>query len=262
MHRCDSVPAVFTVRPAVAVVAITASAVLGACGGSSGGAPPLDVAAATSLKPALVDHPPAFSAAHVRVALAGSDQLAAQIRAGGRPDVFAAANAKLPEALFAEGLVARPVAFARNELVLAVPTGSTRVRTLADLAAGGVTIAIGASGVPVGSYTAKVLDRLAPAQRAAIRRNVRSEEPDVAGVVGKLAQGAVDAGFVYRTDVRAASGRIRAITLPTALQPQVVYEAAVVRGGDNPRQAAAYLAMLRGAAGQSALRRAGFLPPP
>ena len=250
------------VRSALLVTAIAAGTLASGCGGSDGGTPALVVSAATSLKPALVDHPPGFSSARVRVALAGSDQLAAQIRAGGRPDVFAAANAKLPEALFTEGLVQRPVAFARNELVLAVPSGSQRVRSLADLAANGITIAVGAPAVPVGSYTAKVLDRLPAAQRAAIRRNVRSEEPDVAGVVGKLAQGAVDAGFIYRTDVRAASGRIRSITLPAALQPKVVYEAAVVRGADHPQQAAAYLAMLRGPAGQVALRRAGFLPPP
>ena len=39
------------------------------------------------------------------------------------------------------------------------------------------------------------------AQSEAILANVRSEEPDVAGIIGKLTQGAVDAGFVYVTDV-------------------------------------------------------------
>jgi molybdate transport system substrate-binding protein len=240
---------------------IVAAIALAGCG-SGGGTSQVVVSAATSLKPALVDDPPPFSPGTVRVALAGSDQLAAQIRAGASPDVFAAANAKLPEALFAEGLVERPLAFARNELVLAVPAGASRIRGVADLARNGTTIAVGAPAVPVGSYTSKVLARLPATQRAAIRRNVRSEEPDVAGIVGKLTQGAVDAGFVYRTDVRAAGGRIRALTLPPALRPRVVYEAAVVRGTRHPKEARAYLAMLRGPAGQRALRRAGFLPPP
>ena len=48
-----------------------------------------------------------------------------------------------------------------------------------------------------------MLDGLPAEQREAILANVRSNEPDVAGVVGKVAQGAVDAGFVYVTDVRA-----------------------------------------------------------
>ena len=36
--------------------------------------------------------------------------------------------------------------------------------------------------------------------------NVRSNEPDVKGIVGKLTQGAVDAGFVYASDVEATGG--------------------------------------------------------
>ena len=46
-----------------------------------------------------------------------------------------------------------------------------------------------------------------------IRHNVRSEEPDVRGVVGKLTQEAADAGFVYKSDVEAAKGRLDAIEL-------------------------------------------------
>ena len=47
----------------------------------------------------------------------------------------------------------------------------------------------------------EVLDRLPAAEEKAILANVRSREPDVKGMVGKLTQGAVDAGFVYITDV-------------------------------------------------------------
>ena len=63
-------------------------------------------------------------------------------------------------------------------------------------------------------YTRKVLDKLPAAQRKAILANVRSNEPDVGGVVGKVTQGAVDAGFVYVTDVEAAGGKLKAIDLP------------------------------------------------
>ena len=55
---------------------------------------------------------------------AGSDELAAQIRQGVKPDVYAAANTTLPDELHADGLVEKPVAFASNTLVLAVPAGS------------------------------------------------------------------------------------------------------------------------------------------
>ena len=51
------------------------------------------------------------------------------------------------------------------------------------------------------------LKTLPEAKRKQILANVRSEEPDVKGIVGKLIQRAVDAGFVYASDVRAAKGK-------------------------------------------------------
>jgi molybdate transport system substrate-binding protein len=233
-------------------------AALAGCGASDD-KPELTVSAAASLKTAITGY--RFDAATVRASFAGSDELAAQIRQGVRPDVFAAANTKLPEALYAEGLLEKPVVFAANELVLAVPADGT-VRALEDLARPGVTIAMGAEGVPVGTYTRKVLDGLPEGEREAILANVRSTEPDVAGVVGKVAQGAVDAGFVYVTDVRAAGGELRAIELPAELEPQVAYGVAVVKGAKHPQQAREFVDGLLSGAGGKALEEAGFLPPP
>ncbi len=243
----------------ISAVAITA---LAGCADAPRDGAALDVSAASSLKRPLGDSASSFRQGTVRLSFAGSDQLAAQIRAGAQPDVIAAANSAIPRALAAEGLVERPVAFARNELVLAVPRNGGRVRSLADLGAAGVTIAAGAPAVPVGGYTRSVLDRLGAAQRRRVLANIRSAEPDVAGVVGKLAQGAVDAGFVYRTDVRAAADRLRAISLPERLRPQVVYQAAVVRGSDRRQAARAYLRGLVDGPAAVALRGSGFLPAP
>jgi molybdate transport system substrate-binding protein len=103
-----------------------------------------------------------------------------------------------------------------------------------------------------------VLGGLPAAQGKAILGNVRSNEPDVAGVVGKVAQGAVDAGFVYITDVKSAGGRLRAIELPASLQPEVVYEIAVVKGTEHPDQARAFVRGLLAGAGRGALDGAGF----
>ena len=99
-------------------------------------------------------------------------------------------------------------------------------------------IAVGAPTVPVGSYTREIIARLGAGVARRIERNIRSNEPDVAGVTGKVAQGAVDAGFVYVTDVRAAGDRLRAIEIPARLRPQVVYGAAVVEG-DRPHRGCA-----------------------
>ena len=84
---------------------------------------------------------------------------------------------------------------------------------------------------------------------------MRSLEPDVAGIVGKLTQGAVDAGFVYVTDVVATDGALTAIDLPADLQPDVAYGAAVVEGAENPDGAQAFIDGLLDGDGRRRARR-------
>jgi molybdate transport system substrate-binding protein len=252
------------------LLALVALAVVG-CGdddgssGSSGGGdkkPQLTVSAAASLKAAFTEYGKQFPDADVRFSFAGSDELAAQIEQGVKPDVYAAANTKLPDELYSKALVEKPTVFAGNELVLAVPADGDKVTSLDDLTKEGVKIAIGQEDVPVGSYTRTVLDKLPAKQSEAILANVRSEEPDVAGITGKLTQGAVDAGFLYASDVAATDGAVKAIDLPDDLQPEVASGAAVVKGAKQPQLAHQFIDGLLDGAGAQALDDAGFLPPP
>ena len=183
--------------------------------------------------------------------------MAAQIRQGVKPDVFAAANTKLPDELYDEDLVEQPVEFATNEFVLAVPADSD-IKSVADLTESGTKIAIGSESVPIGSYTREALAKLPPAQEKAILDNVRSNEPDVKGIVGKVSQGAVDAGFVYVTDVNATDGALTAIKLPAAVEPEVTYAASVVKGAKNPQDAQAFVDGLTNGPCAQALEDAGF----
>jgi molybdate transport system substrate-binding protein len=232
-------------------------ALLGAgCGG--GGEPTIKVSAASSLKKAFEAYSNSFKGAGVSFSFAGSDELAAQIRQGVKPDAYAAANTKLPGDLYSKGLVEKPIEFASNRLVIAVPAGTHTVASIGDLAKPGIRIAAGSATVPIGSYTRKVLAHLDPAEASAIERNIRSNEPDVAGIVGKVATGAVDAGFVYITDVRAAQERLAGIQLPARLQPRVVYGAAVVKGAPHPAQARTFIDGLLSGSGRRALDAAGF----
>jgi molybdate transport system substrate-binding protein len=222
----------------------------------------LIVSAAASLTDALTECSKDFESAEVRLSFAGSDELAAQIRQGVKPDVYAAANTTLPRELADEGLLREPVEFVTNELVLAVPAEGAKVASIGDLAGPGTKLVIGAESVPVGSYTRAVLSQLPPDEEHAILDNVRSEEPDVKGVVGKIAQGAADAGFVYNTDATAAGDDLKAITLPEELQPTVTYGAGVVEGAKQPELAQRYLDGLTSGPCADALRAAGFGPPP
>ena len=253
----------------LAALLLVAGLVLAGCGGDGGppGAPDaskptLTVSAAASLKKAFTAYGKEFQAADARFSFAGSDELAAQIQQGVKPDVFAAANTKLPDQLFAKGLVEKPTVFAGNRLVLAVPAEGGKVTSLTDLERQGVTVAIGAPSVPVGSYTRTVLGKLPASRSRAIMANVRSEEPDVAGIVGKLTQGAVDAGFVYVSDVRGTDGKLETIELPDEAQPSVAYGVALVKGAKQPTQAEAFIDGLVSGPGQRQLEAAGFEPPP
>jgi molybdate transport system substrate-binding protein len=242
-----------------AIWPVVVAALVG-CGGG-GGQPTLTVLGASSLTEALGRYGGSFGGARVRSSFAGSDQLAAEIRQGAKADVFASADTGYPEQLHAEGLVEKPVVFARNRLVV-VAAKNGDVGSLADLAQPGTKIVLGDPSVPVGAYTREVLGRLPAGDREAILANVRSEEPEVTAVLAKVAGGAADAGFVYVTDARTVAGKVSTVSLPPRLQPEVVYAAAVLGDSDEPELARRYLQGLLHGQGAADLREAGFLPPP
>jgi molybdate transport system substrate-binding protein len=228
--------------------------------GGSGEPTRVVVSAASSMSEALEACAPEFEegeGADVRLSLAGSDELAAQIRQGAPVDAYAAANTTLPEELHAEDLLSQPVEFATNEFVLAVPAGS-EIGSVADVAREGTKVVVGSESVPIGSYTREALSKLPREQEEAILANVVSNEPDVKGIVGKLTQGAGDAGFVYVTDVNATGGELKAVELPEELDPQVTYAAGVPREASEPELGEAFIDGLKKGPCADALGEAGF----
>jgi molybdate transport system substrate-binding protein len=192
-----------------------------------------------------------------RYQFAGSNQLALQLTRGAPADVFASASPVYTQQLFRDGLVERPRTFATNSLVLAVPRSNpAKIRSVFDLAKRPkLKLVVAGRKVPVGLYTREVLKRLSLLR---VLRKAVSQEPDVKGIVGKLALGEADAGFVYATDVRAASSRLIAIPLPQRSQPTVRYEVAVVKESGNREGALEFVADLLSTDGRRELKRAGF----
>ena len=213
---------------------------------------PVTVYAAASLTEALPRIAP-----NARFQFAGSNQLALQIRQGAPADVFASASPLYTQQLHREGLVERPRTFATNSLVLAMPKRNPAgIRSVYDLAKRPkLKLVVAGAKVPVGLYTREVLKRL---ELLRVLRMAVSQEPDVKGIVGKLALGEADAGFVYATDVRAAGGRLVAIPLPRRSQPTIRYEVAFVEGSKNRAGAFELIADLLGVDGRRELARAGF----
>ena len=222
--------------------------------------PPLVVSAASSMTEALEDCAPEFEEtenADVRLSFAGSDELAAQIRQGAPVDAYAAANTRLPDELYDEDLLSKPVEFATNEFVVGVPSDSG-IDSVEDVAEEGIKVVVGSESVPIGSYTRETLAKLPPAQEDAILSNVVSTEPDVKAIVGKLTQGAGDAGFVFVTDVNATGGELRAIHLPAELEPRGTYAAGVPTEAREPDLGQAFVDGLATGPCADALEEAGF----
>lgn len=226
------------------------------------------VSAASSLTEAFGDIAAAFEAHHgtrVRLNLAGSSTLAAQIVQGAPVDVFASADVTQMAITEAEGATDGPaVVFARNRMVvIATPDGP--VHTLEDLAAPGVLLVLAAPDVPAGAYGRRVLDALDEelgegfAQRALA--NLASEEPNVRQAAAKVALGEADAALVYATDAAVLTG-VRTIPLPDAAQIVAEYPVAVLRGASDPDLARAFVAFLLGPDAQGVLAERGFEPPP
>jgi molybdate transport system substrate-binding protein len=186
-----------------------------------------------------------------------SNSLTEQIRRGAPVDVYLSASPVYTQALFRERLVRKPVAFATNSLVVIVPRSNpARIKTVFDLAKRPkLKLVVAGPKVPIGLYTREVLKRLGLLR---VLKKTVSLEPDVKGIVGKVALGQADAGFVYLTDVAPVAARARAIAIPAPAQPTVVYELAIAAEPKDLGAAQDFVISVLGPAGRRELRAARF----
>jgi molybdate transport system substrate-binding protein len=193
----------------------------------------------------------------VRFNFAGSSALATQITQGAPADVFAAASAKTMATVTDAKLAAgTPAVFTGNVLEIAVPTGNPgHVTGLADFAEPGLKLAICAPSVPCGAAATTVF------AAAKITPKPDSLEEDVKAALTKVSLGEVDAALVYTTDVRAAGDRVQGIPFPEAERAINRYPICVLSAAPNKAAARAFVNLVRSAAGQAALKAAGFRTP-
>ncbi|MGE3833807.1 MAG: molybdate ABC transporter substrate-binding protein [Acidimicrobiia bacterium] len=259
---------------ALGILLASVIALAGACGGDDGAAGAGDggsgatsaaptgtitVYAARSLAAAFAEIGARFEEAHtgttVAFNVAGSSALVAQIQQGAPADVFASADEPNMERAVTAGLTsATPTVFARNRLQIAVARGNPkRIASLADLARADVLTVLCAPAVPCGNYARQALTK------AGADVTSRSDEQDVAAVVGRIANGEADAGIVYVTDVL-ASPEVDGVEIPAAENVVAEYPFAAVRGAPNPVGASAFLAFVLSTEGRAVLAGHGFQP--
>ena len=226
----------------------------------------ITVSAAASLQNAMREIGAAYAAAHpgvkVNFNFAASGPLLAQIAQGAPVDVFASADAETMDKAQAQQLIAAPsrANFAANGLVLVSPLARpATLTTLADLTRPEVQrIAVGSpASVPAGHYARAALEKAALwgplTPKLVFAENVRQ-------ALNYVARAEVDAGFVYRTDALVDADKVRIdFAVPTA--GTVLYPIARVAASKSAAPADAFIAFVKGAAGQAVLARFGFRQP-
>jgi len=258
------------------VAAVASLALAAACGsdgstsagsGSSPAAPgsgaasgTVTVFAAASLTESFTSLGRQFEAAHpgttVKFNFGASSSLAENINQGAPADVFASASPKnMQQVVDADG-ASDSKTFARNVMQIAVPPDNpTGVREVTDLARSNVKVALCQPQVPCGAVAQQVFENVN------ITVKPVTQGADVKAVLTTVQLGEVDAGMVYRTDVRAAGTKVRGIEIPADQNASTSYPIAALTEAPNPAGAAAFVDYVLSPDGEKVLEQAGFAAP-
>jgi molybdate transport system substrate-binding protein len=199
----------------------------------------------------------AQSGTPVRFAFGASSDLARQLIAGARADVFLSADLARMDSLERAGLVraAERHRLLSNQLAVVVPAASTaRVDAARDMA-GFKRLAIADPlTVPLGVYARGWLEKAGV--WSAVAPNV-IPTLDARAALAAVEAGNADAGIVYRTDAR-LSKRVRvAYRVPKADAPDIVYPIATLASSKHSG-AAAFVEFLRSARATAVFEQFGF----
>lgn len=219
------------------------------------------VFAAASLKESFEALGKQFEQAHpgtsVTFSFGGSDSLAASITGGAPADVFASASPKTMKIVTDAGdNAAEPATFVRNQLEIAtLPGNPDKVTSLKDLTGSGLKVVLCDKTVPCGAAAQKALDA------SGLKLTPASYEQDVKSALNKVVLKEADAAVVYKTDVKAAGGKVEGVEFPESAGAVNDYPIALLKGSKNTETAKAFIALVQSAEGQKVLNEAGFLKP-
>ena len=230
------------------------------------GAETLNVFAAASLKESATEIAHAFEHSHpgakVSLNFGGSQQLVAQIRQGAPVDVLLSAGMEPLKTLQYDH--SSQQIFAHNSLMIVVPAGSRKVRSLKDLSTG-FRLIVADRHVPVGNYTEMMLVKAAKAfgstWRNQFEENILSREQDVRAVLTKIELKEADAGIVYATDAASAKGKVDGIYIQKEFNVTADYPAVAFKGSSHSKLAREFLRFLDQGQAGFILSQRGFVLP-
>jgi molybdate transport system substrate-binding protein len=173
-------------------------------------------------------------------------------------DVFISADQMQMDAVGDAVVPGTRVDLLSNRLAIAVPDDRPgQIRSARDLLDGSIRrVAVGdPNAVPAGVYARRYLERIG------IWSALQSKLVPTATVRLALAaveRGAVDAAFVYVTDVATTRHTKIAFAVPPGDAPPITYPAALIRTGLNPEGGRRWLAFLKTGEATEVFTRAGF----
>jgi molybdate transport system substrate-binding protein len=162
--------------------------------------------------------------------------------------------------------IGTPVAILTNREVVLVPKGSTKIKSLKDLAGPGVKVALGTAESAVGNLARGVLKKavLDPSYgadfAAKVRANTVFEGKSGVEVVDAVATGKADAAIAFVSDVDPS--KFSGIAIPDAVNVDSVYYAFVPKAAKNAATGNALVKFASSAQGLAILHSYRFLPPP
>jgi molybdate transport system substrate-binding protein len=249
-------------------IALAASVLLTLASPAAARADEVMVFAAASLTDALEEIGRTFEAkaggTRVTFNFGASSDLARQIRAGARADVFFSADSARMDELAAAGLVRRSdrADVLSNSLAVVVPSDSTlRLAGPSDLRSVRRIALADPQAVPAGIYARQYLEQAglwaALADRVVPLLDVRA-------ALAAVERGEADAGIVYHTDAAGSRRAKVAFEVPREAGPRIVYPMAVLAESAKPA-ARSFAAFLLCAQARAVFERYGFTviaPPP
>ncbi|MBF2072832.1 MAG: molybdate ABC transporter substrate-binding protein [Synechococcales cyanobacterium C42_A2020_086] len=190
-----------------------------------------------------------------------SGELRQQIGSGAPVDVFISAAQKDMDELEKANLLAANTRhnLVKNQIVLAVPSDSSKINSLQDLTQADVTrIAIGnPDTVPIGRYSEEIFKNLGLSEQVQpkliLGKNVRQ-------VLGYVEAGNVDAALVWVTDAK-TTDKVKIVeTIPENLHSPAIHPIAVIAASTHPKEAEDYVQFLLSDQSKSIFEQYGFTP--
>jgi molybdate transport system substrate-binding protein len=245
----------YRVIKAVALILATLSIAGCASGTKAPASENLTIFAASSLKPPFDQMATELKQQGLQITFsyAGSQTLAAQLAQGAPADVFAAADTTQMKVAQDAGVIAgTPQVFVHNRLEIAVAPGNPKgVHGLSDLSRANLVVVLADPSVPAGKYAQQALAKAHATVRPA------SLEPQVTGVLSKVALGEADAGIVYASDI-VTNHKVDGVVIPDEQNVIADYAIAATSNTKNRSGANRFIEFVLSPTGQSALKAAGF----